>query len=311
MNVKEKKYKVLITAPYFQLVIDRYREIFEKHEIGIIVPQVNERMTEEELLPLIGNVDGIICGDDKITEKVLDQALRLKVIIKWGTGIDSIDKEAAARRGIPIRNTPNAFTEPVADTILSYILCFARGTVDLDRKIRNGIWEKKLNLALNECTLGVIGVGNIGKAVIKRAQAFGMKILGNDIKNISMDFMVSLEQLLKESDFVALCCDLNSTSYHIINKETLAMMKSTAYLINAARGSLVDEVALINALESGKISGAGLDVFENEPLSESHPFKKMLNVILSPHNSNASHTAWERVHKNSIDSLIEELSKSR
>lgn len=303
------KYKVLITAPYFQLVVDRYKKTFANHGIEIVVPHVNERMSEEELLPLIGDINGILCGDDRITEKVLEVAPKLKVIVKWGTGIDSIDKEAAAKRGIPVRNTPNAFTEPVADTVLSFILCFARGTIDLDRKIREGIWEKKLNLALNECALGVIGVGNIGKAVIKRAQAFGMKILGNDIKDMPFDFMVSLEQLLQESDFVSLNCDLNPTSYHLINEQTLVFMKPTAYLINAARGPLVDEEALIRALKSGQIAGAGLDVFENEPLPENHPFKKMPNVILSPHNSNASHFAWKKVHENSINSLIEELLK--
>src|SRR3989344_9355293 len=114
--------KVLITAPYFQLVVDEYRHIFESKDIEIIVPKVNERMSEEELLPLVGDIDGILCGDDRITEKVLVAAPKLKVIVKWGTGIDSIDKEAAARRGIPVRNTPNAFTEPVADKILGYIL---------------------------------------------------------------------------------------------------------------------------------------------------------------------------------------------
>jgi len=303
------KYKALITAPYLQLVIDQYREVFAKNDIEIIVPKVNERMSEEELLPLIIDADGILCGDDRITEKVLQAAPKLKVIVKWGTGIDSIDKEAAAKRGIPVRNTPNAFTEPVADTVLSFILCFARGTIDLDRKVKQGVWEKKLNNALNECTLGVIGVGNIGQAVIKRAQAFGMKVLGYDIREMPFDYMVSLEELLQKSDFVSLNCDLYSTNYHLINKERLALMKPTAYLINASRGPLVDEVALIEALKFGKIAGAGLDVFENEPLPLGHPFLSMSNVILAPHNANSSPLAWQKVHENSINSLITELQK--
>ncbi len=301
------KYKVLITAPYFQLVVDKYRKVFEEHGIEMIIPEVNEIMSEEELLDVIEDVDGIICGDDKITEKVLDKASKLKVISKWGTGIDSIDKEAALKRNIPVCNTPNAFTEPVADTILSFILCFARGTIGLDRKVKQGVWEKKLNVALNESTLGVIGVGNIGKAVIKRAQAFGMKILANDVEDRLFDFMVSLEELLKESDFVVLSTDLTSTSRYIINKETLALMKPTAYLINASRGPLVDEKDLIKALEEGQIAGAGLDVFENEPLSKNHPYTNMENVILSSHNANASPIAWERVHENTVKNLIDTL----
>lgn len=305
------KYKVLITAPYLQLVIDRYRDIFIQNDIEIIVPKVNERMGEDELLKLVSDIDGILCGDDKITERVLDKALKLKVIVKWGTGIDSIDKESASRRGIPVRNTPDAFINPVADTVLSFILCFARGTIDLDQKMRRGIWEKKLNRALNDCTLGVIGVGRIGEAVIKRAQAFGIKILGHDIKNLPFDFMVSLEQLLKESDFISLNCDLNPTSYHLINKETLALIKPTSYLINAARGPIIDEMALIEALKEEKIAGAGLDVFEIEPLPLDHPFKKMPNVIMSPHNSNSSPSAWKRVHENSINMLIKELKENK
>lgn len=304
------KYKVLISAPYLQLVIDQYRDIFAQNDIEIILPNVNERMSEEELLQFIGDVDGILCGDDRITEKVLDQAKRLKVIVKWGTGIDSIDKETANKRGIPVRNTPDAFVDPVSDTVLSFILCFARGTIDLDDKMRRGIWEKKLNRALHDCTLGVIGVGRIGSAVIKRAQSFGMKILGNDLKDLPYDYMVSLEQLLKESDFVSLNCDLNPTSHHLIKKETLALMKKTAFLINAARGPIIDELALIEALQTGKIAGAGLDVFEQEPLPSDSPLKKMLNVILSPHNSNSSPSAWKRVHENSIHMLIEELNKN-
>ncbi|PIP55586.1 MAG: dihydrofolate reductase [Candidatus Zambryskibacteria bacterium CG22_combo_CG10-13_8_21_14_all_42_17] len=305
------KYKVLITAPYFQLIVDQYQHIFDQNNIELVIPKVNERMSEEELLGLVGEIDGILCGDDRITDKVLASAPKLKVIVKWGTGIDSIDTDAAQRRGIPIRNTPNAFTEPVADTILSYILCFARGTIDLDRKVREGVWEKKLNVALNECALGVIGVGNIGKAVIKRAEAFGMKILANDIKDIDLDFMVPLDKLLKESDFVSLCCDLNPTSYHLINRETIGLMKPTAYLINAARGTLIEEGALIEALNQKKIAGVALDVFEDEPLIANHPFKQMSNVILSPHNANASPSAWERVHENSISSLMEELTKAK
>lgn len=303
------KYKVLITAPYFQLVLEKYRAVFDENDIELLVPIVNERMSEKELFDLVGNIDGIICGDDKITEKVLDHAPRLKVIVKWGTGIDSIDTEAAKKRGIPVRNTPNAFTEPVADTVLSFMLCFARGTIDLDNKIRSGIWEKKLNKALNECTLGVIGVGNIGTAVIKRAEAFGMKILGNDIKKIPLSFMVSFEQLLKESDFVSVNCDLNPTSLHLINKKTLSLMKPTAYLLNAARGPIVDEKALIEALQNKIIAGAGLDVFEDEPLPQDSPLREMSNVVLSPHNSNASLKAWTHVHENSIKSLLEELQK--
>ena len=303
------KYKVLVTAPYLQPVINDYREIFDKNGAELIIPKVNERLSEEELLQHIGGIDAILCGDDRLTERVLSQAPRLKVISKWGTGIDSIDKEAAAKLGIAVRNTPNAFSEPVADTVFSFMLCFARKTLELNEKMKQNIWIKEPSYALQECVLGVIGLGNIGKAVIKRAQAFGMRVLGNDIKEMPFDFMVSLEKLLQESDFVSLNCDLNPSSRHLINRERLALMKPTAYLINTSRGPVIDEEALAEALENKKIAGAGLDVFEEEPLPQGSPLRKFPNVILSPHNANSGIAAWKKVHENTIKNAIEELNK--
>lgn len=310
------KLKVLVTAPYFQPVIEKYRSVFVSHNIETIMPQVKQRLTEKELLGsgYLEEIDGILCGDDQITGPVLEKARCLKVISKWGTGIDSIDAEAAARRGIPVRNTSNAFTDPVADTVLAHVLYFARQISRLNEEMKQGIWQRRLTLSLKECVLGVVGIGNIGKAVVKRARSFGGRVLGNDIKEIPADFTretglesVPLDRLLRESDFVSLNCNLNPTSRHLINKEAIALMKPTAYLINTSRGGVVDENALIEALLSRKIAGAGLDVFEDEPLSCDSPFAKMPNVVLSPHNANASPVSWERVHKNTVDNLIGEL----
>lgn len=303
------KYKVLVTAPYLQPIIENYRDIFNSHQIETIVPPLEERLSEEELLKYVKDIDGIIAGNDEITEKVLLAAPKLKVVSKWGTGIDGIDKEAAARLGIAVRNTTNVFTDTVADTVLSFILCFTRGTIDLNEKMHQGVWEKRVGFALHECVLGVVGVGNIGKAVIKRAQVFGMKVFATDIKEIPGFRLVPLEQLLKDSDFVSLNCDLNPTSRYLINEKTLSLMKPTAYLINTSRGPVVDGKALIKALEQKKIAGAGLDVFEEEPLPGNSPLKKMPNVILSPHNANAGKVAWEKVHESTINNLIEELEK--
>jgi D-3-phosphoglycerate dehydrogenase len=159
--------------------------------------------------------------------------------------------------------------------------------------------------------LGIIGIGNIGKAVTRRAKAFGMKVLGTDIVDIDHVFisesgieMTNLEYLLSNSDFVSVNCDLNSTSYHLINSKTLARMNSSAILINTARGPIVDENALVAALQSGQIGGAALDVFEFEPLPLDSPLLKMDNVMLAPHNSNSSPMAWERIHWNTIRNLV-------
>jgi len=128
-------YKILVSAPYFQPVIEDYRDTFEKYDMELLVPDVNERMSEEELLPIIEDVDGVISGDDRFTRRVLEKARKLKVISKWGTGIDSIDAESAKRLGIFVCNTPGAFTRPVSDTVLGYILCFARKLPWMDRDI--------------------------------------------------------------------------------------------------------------------------------------------------------------------------------
>lgn len=306
---------ILLTAPYMIPYVDRFRPVFEHYGLDLIVPTVHERMSEEELLAYAGQFDGTVCGDDRYTERVLQACLpRLKVISKWGTGIDSIDRKTAEHLGIRVCNTPNAFTLPVSDSVLGYLLAFARRLPWMDRAIKAGEWEKIPGRSLSECTLGVIGVGNVGKAVLRRARPFGMTLLGNDIVPIAPDFIVenkvemtSLEDLLARSDFVSLNADLNPTSRHLINARSLAMMKPGAVLINTARGPLVDEPALVAALQSGQIGGAALDVFEVEPLPADSPLKKMDNVMLAPHNSNSSPAAWERVHWNTLRNMLEAL----
>lgn len=306
---------ILLSAPYMLPYIDRFKPVFDHFGIELILPEVHERLSEQEILAYAGQFDGAICGDDRYTERALQACLpRLKVISKWGTGIDSIDKAAAERLGIQVHRTPNAFTLPVADSVLGYILAFARRLPWMDTKMKEGKWEKLPGRSLSECTLGVVGVGNVGKATLRRARPFGMHLLGNDIVPIAPDFvlennveMTSLRDLLERSDFVSISCDLNPTSHHLINGETLAWMKPEAVLINTARGPIVDEPALIEALLAGKISGAALDVFEVEPLPLDSPLLKMDNVMLAAHNSNSSPSAWERVHWNTIRNLLEGL----
>ncbi|MCS6993871.1 MAG: phosphoglycerate dehydrogenase [Anaerolineales bacterium] len=306
---------ILFSAPYMLPFVERFRPVFAHYGIELLLPDVQERLEEAELLHYAGQFDGAICGDDRFTARVLEAcAPRLKVISKWGTGIDSIDADACARLGIRIGRTPNAFTLPVADTVMGYILAFARRQPWMDRAMKNGIWDKIPGKALHELTLGIIGVGAIGKALARRARAFGMTVLGNDIVEIDHVFlaetgvqMTSLELLLSHADFISLNCDLNPTSRHLINAQTLSLVKRGAILINTARGPIVDETALIAALQAGQLGGAALDVFEVEPLPHNSPLLQMDNVLLAPHNANSSPAAWERVHWNTIKNLLEGL----
>jgi D-3-phosphoglycerate dehydrogenase len=317
MFMKEDKRRstmatILISAPYIIPQLDRFQAVFEHYDLELIVPQVSERLDEETLMAFAGEFDGAICGDDQYTEQVLQACVpRLKVISKWGTGVDSIDIDVAEHLNIQVHRTPNAFTMPVADTVLGYILAFARRQPWMDRAMKSGNWEKIPGRSLIECSLGVVGVGNCGRAVLRRARAFGMKLLGNDIVEIPQDFvieigveMTGLHDLLERSDFVSLNCDLNPTSYHLINTDAFASMKTNAVLINTSRGPVVDETALIESLQRGNLGGAGLDVFEVEPLPGGSPLRSFDNVMLAPHNANSSPMAWERVHWNTLRSLL-------
>ena len=304
-------WRVLVSAPYMLPALEEFLPRLEREGVEVVRAHVRERLSEEELLPLVAEIDGAICGDDQFTERVLCGAPRLKVISKWGTGIDSIDARAAARLGIRVCNTPDAFTDAVADTALGYVLCFARRLPWMDRDVRRGLWVKPEAVSLRECTLGVVGVGNIGRAVVRRARAFGMRVLGRDPAPVPDAFvaetglrMVPLDVLLAGSDFVSLHCDLNPTSFHLIGRAALALMRPTAYLINTARGPVVDEAALARALGEGRLAGAALDVFEVEPLPEESPLRALDNCLLAPHNANSSRAARAHVHESTIDNLL-------
>ena len=310
----EKK-TILLSAPYMLPFIERFIPIFNHYGCDVIKADVNERLSEKEILAYAGKFDGTVCGDDRYTLKVIKQcAPRLKVISKWGTGIDSIDKTAAEEFGIQVFRSINAFTVPVSDSVIGYILAFARRQPWLDHEMKSGAWEKLPGRALSECTLGVIGVGYIGKELLRKAHAFGMKLLATDIIAPPQEVinqtgvqMVSLDELLQASDFISVNCDLNPTSFHLLNTKAFAKAKPGAVVINTARGPIIEEPALIKSLQEKRLGGAALDVFEVEPLPLDSPLLKMDNVMLAPHNSNSSPLAWEKVHWNTIRNLLEGL----
>ena len=307
------KKTIIFSAPYMMTSVDRFRKVLEGHYgLEMIVPDVKQKLLEDDIIKYAGQFDGTICGDDVYSARVIEACSpRLKVVSKWGTGIDAIDKEACKKFGVMIGNTLNAFTIPVSETAIGYMLSFARSLPFMDRTMHDGHWDKPAITTLSETTVGIIGAGNIGQAVARRIRPFGARILMNDIVPIKPDFLIEnhieqvpLQQLLNESDFVTCHTDLNPTSFHLINAETLAMMKPTAILINTSRGPVVDEKALAEALAAGRIAGAAMDVFETEPLPMDSPLRAMPNVLIAPHNSNFSPLACERVHWNTIKNLL-------
>jgi phosphoglycerate dehydrogenase-like enzyme len=310
------KYKVLITAPYMAREKRKILKMLKEHWFKAEWVHVDERLEEADLLPIIGKYDGILCGDDRITKRVIDAAVNLKVIVKWGTGIDSIQKEYAESKGIQVLRTPNAFTEPVSDTALAMMLCEARGLIKNDRVVKSGRWDKPQGYMMQEKTVGIIGFGNIGQAVAKRLIPFGPKVLVNDIKPISKKTLASLkaehvskDTLFAKCDIITLHTDLNPASEHMLDKKAFAKMKKKPFIINTARGPLIKEEDLISALRKGQIAGIGIDVFEHEPLAKNNPLRSMDTVIASCHNSNSSPTCWDKVHEGSLEMMEEGLKR--
>lgn len=290
---------------------DRFDAVLREKGLVPIWPDVNQFMSERQCMKYAGEVDGWLAGDDQITEAVLQAFLpRLKVISKWGTGVDSIDLEAAVRLNVPVCNSPGAFRDAVSEYAIGLLLAATRRLARTDRMVREGFWPKGRFPGMTGKTMGVVGYGAIGQGVGQRARGLGMKVIAHDPHVHSVEDgaeIVSFSELLDQADVICLCCNQTAENYHLINADTLARARDQVVLCNVARGGLIDEVALVAALESGKVGAAALDVFEQEPLPVEHPLLKFENVAVSSHNANSTIQAIEYVHENTLQNLFREL----
>jgi glyoxylate reductase len=253
---------------------------------------------------------------DKIDAEVFDAAPKLKMIAQLAVGFDNVDVQEATKRGIYVSNTPEVLTDTTADFAWTLLMALARRVVEADKYLRMGKWKVGWHPAMLQgrdvygATMGIVGAGRIGYAVAKRATGFSMKILFYDViprPEMEKDFgakKVGLDELLKQSDFVSVHVPLMKETHHLINAEKLRLMKKTAYLINNSRGPVVDEKALYEALNEGRIAGAGLDVFEQEPTSLANPLLKLDNVVVAPHISSASYETRSKMAEMVADNLI-------
>ncbi len=279
-------------------------------------------MTRKELLSAIGSVEGFLSMlTDSVDEELLEKAPRLKVISNLAVGYNNIDVAAATRRGIMVTNTPGVLTEATAELTFGLILAVARRICDLDRRNRDGEWRfwspfLFLSREVSGKRLGIVGLGRIGKAVAKRAQAFNMTVLYHNRRRLPPEeeeklgvSYRSLEGLLSESDFVSLHVPLTEETKGMIGERELRLMKKTAYLINTARGTVVDERALFRALKEGWIEGAGLDVYEHEPFM-TPGLAELRNVVLTPHVGSATYETRWKMAQLAADNLVAGLSGS-
>ena len=247
--------------------------------------------TEEDLINELEDATAVINQYAPMTEKVFKNLPKLKMIVRYGVGVDNIDVDAATKYGIQICNVPDYGTEEVADHAVALMMTLARKIYHSVPLVKKGIWDYSKSapiLRFNEMTVGIIGAGRIGKAFARMVHGMGCKILAYDAFLTQDDVpdyikMVSQEDIFKKCDIISLHCFLNKETENLINSETLKMMKNTAFLINVARGGLVDEEALADAVATGKIAGAGLDVTKVEPMPQTHRFNSLDGILVTPH----------------------------
>ncbi|WP_373243829.1 phosphoglycerate dehydrogenase [Megamonas funiformis] len=264
-------------------------EILEKNGYILELNPFDRTMTEDELIERIKGASALVAGSDKVTKRVLEAGSpTLKIVAKQGVGYNTIDIEAAKELGIAVTITPGANSKSVADLTMGLILNAARNISGMDRAIRNNGWYRYTGCELNNKIIGIVGMGHIGGEVAKRAYAFGMKILAYDIYP-RQDFIekynvtyVSLEKLFKQSDVITLHAPAIKATENMINRDSLNLMKSTAILVNAARGELINEEDLYEALKNKKIGFAALDVYKNEPLKNSK-LTDLENIVFTAH----------------------------
>ncbi|MEX0626066.1 MAG: phosphoglycerate dehydrogenase [Chloroflexota bacterium] len=307
---------VLVTCPPMQRTVADWKGRFDALGIEVGMPAVVQQLTPADLLTLLPRFDGMIAGDDPLTAEVLENAPRLRVVSKWGIGLDSIDLRAAEQLGIRVTNTPDSFGDEVADVAIGYMVMLARQLHRIDRSVREGRWEKPQGISLAGRTLGIVGLGSIGRAVAVRGIAMGMNVIGHEIfepnarRAAELGVQVlDLETLIADSDLVSLHCPLTDQNRHMIDAARLSRMRPGAYLLNTARGPLIDEAALIDALESGHLAGAALDVFEEEPLPTSSPLASMENVVLGSHNASNTREAVTRVNELAIENVLKGIAE--
>ena len=310
--------KVLITCPPMLGMQDEFRPLFAEHGYEIECPETVQTLTEAELIERVPDCEGWIIGDDPASRSVLEAGRkgRLRALVKWGVGVDNVDFAAAEDLGLPVSNTPGMFGGEVADLALGYIIALARETHAIDRGVRAGGWPKLRGRSLAGARLGLVGLGDIGRNIARRAAACDMQVIGYDPALPAAHWPKGVEagewpHRLDECDFLVLACALTESSHHLVDRDVLAAVKPGLRLVNISRGPLVDEGALLEALEHGRIHSAALDVFEQEPLPPNSALRDHDRCIFGSHNGSNTEQAVRRASEQASAIMLRFLEETR
>jgi D-3-phosphoglycerate dehydrogenase len=305
--------KILISSRSFGKSSEKPVEILKNTEFEVVVNPYGRKMTEDELIEMMPEVVGIVAGTERLSKAVISEGRELKVISRVGIGIDNVDLEAARKKDILVFNTPDAPTLAVAELTLGLILNLLRRISESDRNIRNDKWQPLVGELLTGKTLGIIGMGRIGKALVDLLKPFNVRIfacdpvIDNDFARANNIEYVDKGTLLSNSDIISIHTTLTDENFHMIGPKELSRMKRNAFIINTSRGGLVDEVALFKALDERMIGGAAIDAFEKEPYTG--PLSNLSNVILTSHIGSCARESRVKMEIETVENLINGLKK--
>lgn len=306
--------KILVTCPPMIGLIEEFKPLFTAKGIEVDCPEVVQTLSVEELKTLVPQYDAWIIGDDPANQDVFaaGKAGKLRAAVKWGVGVDNVDFVAAKELDIPVTNTPRMFGGEVADIAMGYVTALARETFIIDRGVREGKWLKPSGISLGGKTVALVGFGDIGRSTAKRLLAADMQVIAYDpyfqpASGLEAVQSAQWAERIEEADFIVLTCALTKDNWHMLNAETLAQAKHGVRVVNVARGPLIDEAALAQALASGQVHSAALDVFEVEPLPTDSPLRQYERCIFGSHNGSNTVDGVRRASEKAVSLLFDFL----
>jgi len=312
--IPEKRWvrmKVLAALPNYSLYCREAKEYLKAHDCEVIENETNGPLEFEQLKALVSDIDGVIVGVDVWDAKLMSLAPKLKAIARFGVGVDNIDLEAAKRSGVTVTNCPGLNTESVAEHALMLILSIMRYFPSLNQQTREGKWKRVMVKELNGKQVGLVGFGSVARCLAEKLSAFHCKIKAYDkypnmeeAERLGVE-VCDLDAILKESDVISLHVPALAETYHMLNEENLALCKDGVYIVNTARGTIVEEAAVYDGLKTGKIAGYGSDVFEFEPISKEHRLFEFENYVCTPHTAAESYENYHATGMKTARALLD------